>query len=288
MKIIAEVWGSWVTKESLVTPAKRVGVSRDGLSIQNMQQEKFSQAELCLQSNEVAQKKSNVVMSPKHVRKNTAEYWKTKYEMAQSIINENHERSLKLDEIPDFLKINTVKQKAATTSNTRVTQVHGSLEGKDVRKLVQSIKHEKEQKQIAKEKRPDQKNQEKEAFHRCKERCVCHQERCMATSLKECPSCHDILKSVCTKAHCKQKDGPRPVMITAAAAQKSCVRLDTKFAVESDENETYDTESEEEAVTDQSDDESSDDAKLEADVIAGRYSFDEMFKAKSWFWKCFE
>ena len=98
-------------------------------------------------------------MSPKHVRKNTAEYWKIKYEMAQNLIRETQAKSLALDEIPGFLKINKVKPKV-TSTNARVMQVHGSIEGKDVIKLVQSIKDDKNKKQKAKEDRAD-KNRKK-------------------------------------------------------------------------------------------------------------------------------
>ena len=54
--------------------------------------------------------------------------------------------------------------------------------------------------------------------------------------------------------------------ITAAVATTSHIRLDTKFADESGEDETDDTKSEEEMDTDQSEDESSD-GEQEAEVI---------------------
>ena len=59
-----------------------------------------------------------------------------------------------------------------TSTNTRVTQVHGSIEGKYVIKLVQSIKDDKNKKQKAKEDRADKKQKEKDTFYRCKEKCI--------------------------------------------------------------------------------------------------------------------
>ena len=105
--------------------SKRVGISASGLSIKYIQQNKFDNAELF--ELETKPMNSNVVpMSSKHIRKNTAEYWKWKLEQSQRIIQESHEKSLKLSEIPGFFKIDKVKLKAASTY--RVIQVHGSME----------------------------------------------------------------------------------------------------------------------------------------------------------------
>ena len=54
-----------------------------------------------------------------------------------------------MSEIPGFLKSNKVKPKAAST-NHRVTQVHGSMEAKDMLKLVEGIKEDKIRKEEAK------------------------------------------------------------------------------------------------------------------------------------------
>ena len=108
----------------------------------NMQKDKFVQAAMCVEHGEQSKAKNNKVdscISPKHVRKNTAEYWKLKFEMAQEIINNTYEKSLKLNEIPGFLKIDRVKPKIFST-NHRVTQVHGSVEGKDVLSFFETIK----------------------------------------------------------------------------------------------------------------------------------------------------
>ena len=59
------------------------------------------------------------------------------------------ERSIQLEEIPGLLTIQKVKPKLSKTK-TRVTQVHGSMKGKNVTDLVKSIKEKKEN--LAKEK----------------------------------------------------------------------------------------------------------------------------------------
>ena len=145
--------------------SKRVGISASGLSIKYIQQNKFDNAELF--ELETKPMNSNVVpMSSKHIRKNTAEYWKWKLEQSQRIIQESHEKSLKLSEIPGFFKIDKVKLKAASTY--RVIQVHGSMEAKDVLKLVEGIKEDKIRKEKAKIEKEKLKQQSREAFYQCK------------------------------------------------------------------------------------------------------------------------
>ena len=56
----------------------------------------------------------------------------------QKLISDMHEASLKLDEIPGFLPIEKVTP-AEKTTKTRVTQIYGSLAGKDVIKIVKEI-----------------------------------------------------------------------------------------------------------------------------------------------------
>ena len=62
------------------------------------------------------------------------QYWKEKFELSQQLICEAQEKSLQLEEIPGFLTIKKVKPKTSQVS-TRVTQVFGSMEGKDVIKI---------------------------------------------------------------------------------------------------------------------------------------------------------
>ena len=136
--------------------------------------------------------------SPKHLRKGLAMYWKAKFEMAQQLIHNCNEKSLQLEEIPGLLTVQKVKPKQLTKSSTRVIQVpHGSMEAKDVINLVKSIKEQKEQNVKSKEIQIKKKEKDKDDFYRCKSKCICKEDRCLATGLKECPSCHSILRSVC-------------------------------------------------------------------------------------------
>ena len=69
------------------------------------------------------------------------------------------------------------------------------------------------------------KEKDKEDFYRCKSKCVCKEDRCLATGLKECPSCHSILRSVSSKARCKI-DGKKPKMLLPIAAIANCIFKD--------------------------------------------------------------
>lgn len=250
MIILGHLWDNWVSKESLRGAAKRVGISAEGLSIHYMQKEKFEQAETIMEVDEEPQSSSrcDVVASPKDIRKGSAQYWQRKYEMAQAIILvEASEKSLKLEEIPGFLPIAKVKPKK-NVENTRVTQICGSMEGKDVLQVVEDLKKKKEEKAQAKEAKNERKREQKELFYRCKEKCVCRKSKCEAAGLKECPICHDILRSVCSKAACKV-DGKCPQMIIPAnhSAKKSVKRKllhDDNDNLESSESDYTEEESE--------------------------------------------
>ena len=49
MKVLANMWESWVTSEPIRKAAKRVGISAEGLNTIWMQQDKFVHAEKCIQ-----------------------------------------------------------------------------------------------------------------------------------------------------------------------------------------------------------------------------------------------
>ena len=54
------------------------------------------------------------------------------------------------------------------------------------------------QEKCRRRKKKEQKNIHKELFYRCKLQCLC-EGRCAARLLKECPHCHSVLKSTCSK-----------------------------------------------------------------------------------------
>ena len=152
MIILADMWHTWATANSLVKAAKRVGVTSEGLSVNFMQQNKFEQASNCMevdqpQSSSASTPNQLMISSPDH-RKGSAKYWKAKFLQSQNLIHEMNEKSLALEEIPGLLTIEKVKPKMSKET-TRVTQVHGSMHGKDVLKLVQEIKEKKDLKKKA-------------------------------------------------------------------------------------------------------------------------------------------
>ncbi|CAB4012717.1 Hypothetical predicted protein [Paramuricea clavata] len=93
------MWNGWVSKQSLLKAAKRVGVTATGLNVNFMQKDKFEQAEGILDgnhTNEVPATSHAYVLSPQNIWKNSALYWKSKCMSAQAFIEESHERSLQL------------------------------------------------------------------------------------------------------------------------------------------------------------------------------------------------
>jgi len=58
---------------------------------------------------------SSFIASPDK-RRGSALYWKEKFESAQSLINELHEKSIQLEEIPGFMTIRKVKPNLSTSS----------------------------------------------------------------------------------------------------------------------------------------------------------------------------
>ena len=51
MKILATLWPEWASKERIINAGKKVGISSGGLSVEWMQEDKFSRAQLCINEN---------------------------------------------------------------------------------------------------------------------------------------------------------------------------------------------------------------------------------------------
>ena len=180
MLSLADMWDKWATPKTIRKAARKVGISEEGLNVTDMQQEKFAQAENLMDdeksthspasssSSPAPSSYTSSPASPKHLRKGSAMYWKAKFEMTQQLIHDCNEKSLRLEEIPGFLTVQKVKPKQLTKPSTRVTQVHGSMEAKDIISLVKSIKEQKEQNVKLKEIQVKKKEKEKEDFYRCK------------------------------------------------------------------------------------------------------------------------
>ena len=218
MIILGHIWSKWASEESIVKAAKRVGITVTGLDVGHMQQDKFDRAAEVLEADPpLATSTPNTALaieSPAK-RKNSAAYWKGKFDASQRLVRELSEKSLQLEEIPGLLSVQKIKPKLSKKT-TRVTQVHGSMTGKNVLQIVQSIKDKKDRELHERDAKVKQKDQEKEDFFRCKKECVCGNVICAAIKLKECPSCHNIMRSTCSKSGCKV-EGCKPTMIMPAA-----------------------------------------------------------------------
>ena len=78
MIILANIWGKWESKESIVKAARVVGVTSTGLNVEGMQQDKFERAAnlLELSSIEESPSDSSLLIPSPDKRRNSAEYWK--------------------------------------------------------------------------------------------------------------------------------------------------------------------------------------------------------------------
>jgi len=48
MNILETMWNNWASAANIVSAAKRVGISKNGLNVDDMQQDKFEQAALLI------------------------------------------------------------------------------------------------------------------------------------------------------------------------------------------------------------------------------------------------
>ena len=138
-----------------------------------------------------------------------------------SMLQDVSDESIDL-EAAGVLTVEKVKPKE-DKKKTRVTQVCGSMTGQDVLFMVKEIEAKKAEVKQRKDEKQAKKGNEKIAFLRCQESCVCSTPRCSATGLKRCTSCGDVLKSQCSKAKCKGDNGEKPLMdgLNSSSKKKS-------------------------------------------------------------------
>ena len=206
MDILADVWDKWATKESIIKAAKRVGISNHGLNWQWMQLEKFAQTEALIESDvsEVPSSSKPVWQAdpPAGIRSGTKEYWKSMYEAQLEISR----KQAQLPVSPEAVGIvNVEKIKRVKRKITRVTQVHGSMEGQHILERIEELSKEKEKNKAAKEERKKKKTENTETFIRCEKSCVCGEAVCMAKGLRQCSQCKDVFKSSSKSAKSKCK-----------------------------------------------------------------------------------
>ena len=64
MTVLADVWLTWTTQESLIKAGKCVGISNEGLSVEFIQQDKFKTDVMCI---EISQKKKKIQHQIQHL-----------------------------------------------------------------------------------------------------------------------------------------------------------------------------------------------------------------------------
>ena len=191
-------------------------------------------------------------------------YWQEKFNQAMGIIDELHEKSIQLKDIPGFMTVQKVKPKLSK-KNTRITQVHGSMKAKKVLNLLKDIEDKKQEQTKSKEEATKKKEDAKQAFLKCKVQCVCQQAKCMAIGLKQCPVCQHILKSTCSKGKC-QVDGKKPIMVLPAAATASSSKRKAPTGVASDSDESTDSEESDSDLCEMEDGSESESSTIDEDL----------------------
>lgn len=220
MTVLSKAWPRWIEKEDLVAAGKRVGISKDGLNVNWMDQKKFDRAEIILGSkSETAphpsDKRNKIqVASPPDVRKGSKKYLQLKLQEAERMLNE---RLLDVTEVPGLMSIPAVKPKVPSSKNVKITHMYGSMTANDALSAATQIKEARIEKEKKKVERMDQKKMRIEAFYRCKQKCQCDSTPCDAFRLKECSLCNNILLTQCSR--CKSPGGSKPEMILTASAR---------------------------------------------------------------------
>ena len=255
MTILGEIWAEWVTPEQLIKAAKRVGISKNGLNVNWMDQSKFAAAEATLNPPQSPENvlNSTEITSPVGTRKNSSLYWRKKFETSLEKIDELNQtiHSIQtttpdLEAVPGLMPYRKVVPK---NKNKFVTKKHGTLKATDVRKLVEEREKEEQEKNARRETKKLEKENQKVAFSKCFEKCHCEKEECAAINLKKCPVCLNVLKTQCNKKDCKDDDGKPPkMMIVAAKSVSNTKPKKMKKVVHSDQDSDEDTDDFEDEV----------------------------------------
>ena len=219
MNILAEIWNEWATKERIEKAGKQVGIAKDGLNVNWMDQSKFEQAESILSPPTPTKSFASLpeVKTPEGVRKFSARYWKELYQQRTEQVKGTLQEDFQLETVEGLLPFKKVKPKE--TVRRKITDCHGSLKATNVRALIEKKETEEKEREENKEKLRLQKEETKLKFTRCLEACVCNAKICEAFDLSQCSECKNVQKSQCSKKACK-KGGEAPVMIQVAAKKE--------------------------------------------------------------------
>ena len=238
ISILADIWPSWTTAESIQRAAKVVGVSIDGLNVEWMNQEKMDKAEMLIAADDIpatpSRSSANDTVesqTPEGLRRNSNVYLKFKLQKSEDR-NEILEKKLaaknevNLNEIPGFLEPKKVRPKKK--KSVEITQVHGSLAASEILEKLEELEKAKDEAVKLKEMKAQSQIELKKKFEECKNVCVCDGE-CSMKDFKQCPVCFSVKKSVCSKKACMQEDGSKPVMIRVNMPSTSKAKHGAEF-----------------------------------------------------------
>ena len=85
------------------------------------------------------------VISPEGVCKDSAAYWKSKYTQAQEQYSARQQLEFPLKQVDGLLPFKKVEPSA--TTKKKITDVHGSLKGTEVRKLIEQKEEDERKKE---------------------------------------------------------------------------------------------------------------------------------------------
>ena len=221
MEILGEIWTSWTTPETITKADKLVGVSKDGLDIAWLNQEKMDKAEILIAEESIAKTPSKSKGSiesdtPEGMRRGSNEYFKFKLQKSEERKEElrkqlSIEREMDLNEIPGFLESKKIRPKKKKSK--KITQVHGSLSGCDILKKLEELERNKEEKIRQQDEKAQALVDLRKKFEKCKDVCVCTGAECSMKQYKQCPGCLSVQKSTCSKRACRNEDGSKQTMI---------------------------------------------------------------------------
>ena len=94
MLILANIWDKWVSKETLVNAARKVGITAAQLSIEMMQQDKFARAAECMDTKDEPSASTSLLSTSlsfvcPNKRHGSALYWEDKLNHAMEIIDDS-------------------------------------------------------------------------------------------------------------------------------------------------------------------------------------------------------
>ena len=158
------------------------------------------------------------IPSPDKADRYTAAWYKAKLKYANDALG--HEQSMNLSNIPGLMSIKTASHVSEPKKNVKITNVCGSVEGREILKLVKQVQDNKDLKEQKKQDKMNEKKNQQSMFAMCFDKCVCAEEICRAIKLRKCPSCGNVQRSVCSKVSCRIND-QKPLMILPAAAKLS-------------------------------------------------------------------